>query len=67
MKSFKQLIRSIFSGILMLGCTAVFADTVAATVSTGNQPFSIAVNSATNKIYVANTASNNVTVIDKLK
>ena len=35
-----------------------------ATVSTRAEPVSVAVNPVTNKIYVANYASNNVTVID---
>ncbi len=34
------------------------------TVAAGTSPFSVAVNPVTNKIYVANYGSNNVTVID---
>ncbi len=34
------------------------------TVSAGTGPVSVAVNPVTNKIYVANSGSNNVTVID---
>jgi YVTN family beta-propeller protein len=40
------------------------ADNTTATVPTGNGAFAIAVNSVTNKIYVANSSSNNVTVIN---
>jgi YVTN family beta-propeller protein len=40
------------------------AQSVAATVSTGTYPYAIAVNPATNTIYVANEQSANVTVID---
>lgn len=40
------------------------ADNTTAPVATGNGPFAIAVNSVTNKIYVANSSSNNVTVIN---
>jgi YVTN family beta-propeller protein len=39
-------------------------DTLAATVATGTGPDSLAVNPVTNKVYVANGSSNNVTVID---
>ena len=34
------------------------------TVSVGTDPYAVAVNPVTNKIYVANNRSNNVTVID---
>ena len=34
------------------------------TVSAGTEPYSVAVNPVTNKIYVANVRSGNVTVID---
>jgi YVTN family beta-propeller protein len=34
------------------------------TVSAGTNPRAVAVNAVTNKIYVANEGSNNVTVID---
>ncbi len=37
---------------------------VIATVPVGTSPFKIAVNSATNRIYVANQISNTVSVID---
>ena len=34
------------------------------TVAAGTNPYAVAVNPVTNKIYVANDGSNNVTVID---
>jgi YVTN family beta-propeller protein len=40
------------------------AQTVTATLGAGDEPNSVAVNPVTNKIYVANQSSNNVTVID---
>jgi YVTN family beta-propeller protein len=43
---------------------ATNAQTVVATVPAGSAPFSVAVNPVTNKTYVANVDSNNVTVID---
>lgn len=49
--------------ILVLACAAS-AQVSLATVPAGNTPIAVAVNPATNKIYVANQNSNNVTVID---
>ena len=46
------------------GWQFVKADTIVGTVATGVGPTAIAVNSVTNKIYVANFTSGNVTVID---
>jgi YVTN family beta-propeller protein len=43
---------------------AAEAQTVTATLAAGTTPFSMAVNPATNKVYVVNNISNNVTVID---
>jgi YVTN family beta-propeller protein len=40
------------------------AQTASATVTAGTNPYSVAVNSVTNKIYVADAGSNSVTVID---
>jgi YVTN family beta-propeller protein len=40
------------------------AQTATAAVGAGTSPFSVAVNPVTNKIYVANSGSDNVTVID---
>src|SRR2546423_14504712 len=42
----------------------VKADTSIGNVAAGTQPNAVAVNPVTNKIYVANYLSNNVTVID---
>src|SRR5580693_657449 len=50
----------------MLSAFSVFctAQTLVTTISAGSYPVALAVNAATNKIYVANQNSNNVTVID---
>jgi len=40
------------------------ADWVTATVPAGSEPWAVAVNPVTNKIYVANRNEDNVTVID---
>ncbi len=42
----------------------VVGQVTVATLPAGNSPYAVAVNSATNKIYVANAADNTVTVID---
>jgi YVTN family beta-propeller protein len=42
----------------------VSAQTIVATVTVGSFPFGVAVNSATNRIYVTNATSSNVSVID---
>jgi YVTN family beta-propeller protein len=49
---------------VLAGDTDGVTTTGTATVSAGTGPKSAAVNPATNKIYVANSSSNNVTVID---
>jgi YVTN family beta-propeller protein len=56
----------VFIGILSLCGPIGFASaqTATAAVTTGSRPFSVAVNPLTNKVYVANAGSNNVTVID---
>jgi len=51
-----------FTFVLILQCAV--AQTVIATVETGSIPVALAINSTTNKIYVVNQNSNNVTVID---
>src|SRR5437899_467378 len=48
----------------VMGSLAAHAQTVTATVGVGSEPYSVAVNPVTNKIYVANGNSDNVTVID---
>ena len=52
---------------LLIWATSTAAETVTATVAAGTNPFDIAVNPVTNKIYVANGNSANVTVIDEQK
>src|SRR5260370_13795952 len=47
-----------------IGSIPAQAQSVTATVAAGTNPLRIAVNPVTNKIYVANQNSNNVTVID---
>ena len=49
---------------LTLGSISAVAQTLVTTVQTGDGPTAVAVNPNTNKIYVANQNSNNVTVID---
>ena len=49
---------------LVLLSLPVFAQRVVATVPVGTRPHGVAVNSVTNKIYVANLDGNTVTVID---
>jgi len=52
---------------LLLGIATLnlaYAQSVTATVAAGTSPRAVAINPVTNKIYVANTNSNNVTVID---
>ncbi len=46
------------------GVRPVRADTATAAISAGTNPMAVAVNPATNKVYVANGGSNDVTVID---
>ena len=42
----------------------VWADIVTTTVPAGNAPYAAAVNPVTNKVYVVNYGSDNVTVVD---
>jgi YVTN family beta-propeller protein len=49
---------------LAVALPSAIAQVVIATVPVGNSPFGVAVNSATNKTYVANFSDNTVTVID---
>ncbi len=51
-------------GLLFAWPAPSWAQTVTATVPVGTSPVAVAVNSVTNKIYVANSGSKNVTVID---
>ena len=58
---------SVFLVLIFVGISfPAVAQTVIATVPVGQYPFNLAVNQATNKIYVVNRDSNNVTVIDGL-
>ena len=53
------------TGFLLLGLVAITAQLLGQSlVGTGSQPFAVAVNPATNKIYVVNNGPNTVTVID---
>src|ERR1019366_1093952 len=49
---------------LIFGIAPLHAQTATATVAVGTVPNAVAVNPVTNKIYVANNSSGNVTVID---
>ena len=61
-----NLLASMLTLVLLMlsGAGALLAQTVTATLGVGSQPYAVAVNPVTNKIYVANMNSNNVTVID---
>src|SRR5688572_21705252 len=56
-------IRSALCGLL-LAPVAAAGQTVGSTIAVGTTPSAIAVNPVTNKVYVANDGSNNVSVID---
>ena len=47
--------------VSLVACPSLWAQSL---VNTGSQPFAVAVNPATNKIYVVNNGQNTVTVID---
>jgi YVTN family beta-propeller protein len=51
-------------GLPFFSVVSALAQTVVATVPAGSAPEAVAVNTVTNKIYVANLLSSNVTVID---
>ena len=59
----KLLITSVLAFLFLLAGSAR-AQTVTTTVTAGTGPASVAVNTVTNKVYVANVTSSNVTVID---
>ena len=59
----KLLISGVLAFLFLLAGYAR-AQTVTTTVAAGTSPVSVAVNPVTNKIYVANLTSGNVTVID---
>lgn len=52
------------AGLFLWSAVAVQAQAVVATVAVGTQPARVAVNATTNRIYVTNQNSNNVSVID---
>ena len=53
------------AALMLIAMTGIAsADWVTATVTAGANPYAVAVNPVTNKIYVANYGSDNVTVID---
>jgi DNA-binding beta-propeller fold protein YncE len=59
-----RISRSVCVGLLLAWPASVWSQTVTATISVGTAPEGVAVNKTTNKIYVANYLSANVTVID---
>ena len=50
--------------LLIISTPSVQAQTATATITAGTAPYTVAVNPITNKIYVANQTSDDVTVID---
>jgi len=50
--------------LLLVVATPAPAQTLLTSVATGSYPIAVAVNAVTNKVYVANQNSNNVTIID---
>jgi|SRR5579859_1244486 len=61
----RWLVRLVAGGLLLwLAPMSTYGQTVTATVAAGVNPTAVAVNPLTNKIYVANSGSSNVTVID---
>src|SRR5947209_4338776 len=50
--------------VVVASCDAVFAQTVHPPIAAGSDPSAIAINPVTNKVYVANDLSNDVTVLD---
>jgi YVTN family beta-propeller protein len=49
---------------LLVSVSPLYAQTITTTIGTGTDPVTVAVNPITNKIYVANSFSNTVTIID---
>jgi uncharacterized protein (TIGR03437 family) len=62
MPNARRLLSSLF--LVLPGTFSVHAQTLTATIGVGASPGGIAVNAATNKIYVANPSSNSATIID---
>ena len=59
-----MLVFSLAAMLAGVACPLSDAQTVMTTVGVGMSPIAVAVNPVTNKIYVANQGSSNVTVID---
>ena len=59
---FYRVFTPVLCVLLLTGLAA--AQLVTATVPVGANPYAVAVNLVTNKVYVANLSSNSVTVID---
>lgn len=58
------LLSRALAGLALAAPLALHAQSVITTVPTGNTPRAIAVNAATNRVYVTNEFSNNVSVLD---
>lgn len=59
-----QAVLFVLAFVFAVASLSAAAQTLVSTVATGSVPVAVDVNPATNKIYVANQNSNNVTVID---
>ena len=66
MSSFTRNIHPIILSLLLAltAATGAYAQSVTASVAAGTSPIAVAINPVTNKIYVANEGSSDVTVID---
>ncbi|HRY60428.1 MAG TPA: IPT/TIG domain-containing protein [Patescibacteria group bacterium] len=64
MKATKTLFIALFFSLLFLCIPSVKADSLISNIAAGTKPVAIAVNQTTNKIYVANQTSGNVSVIN---
>ena len=62
--SWRQVRFAAITMVMVLTSLPAMAQTLITTVTAGSYPIALAVNPATNKIYVVNQQSNNVTVID---
>ena len=58
------LLLFVLSGVGVTTHTVAAAPTVTATISVGTTPLDVGVNASTNRIYVANSTSSTVSVID---
>lgn len=62
--SILQIFQPLALGLLLVLPASVWSQAVTATISVGTAPEAVAVNAVTNRIYVANYLSANVTIID---